>query len=140
MNPIILFPNEKIITSKHFTVSQDWEVPIPGFFIIAPLRKIKSIDEFTDEEATEFISLLRKVRLGMREVLKIKNVYLFENEDSIHGFHMWIFPRYNWMQKFGRKIESVKPIMIYAVKNMTNDETLENVKESVNVMKDFMMN
>jgi diadenosine tetraphosphate (Ap4A) HIT family hydrolase len=140
MNSKILFLNETIITSKYFTVGQDWEVPIPGFFIISPLRNLKSIDEFTDKEATDFISLIRKVRIGMREVLKIDDVYLFQNEDSKHGFHMWMFPRHSWMESFGRKIESVKPIMNYATKNMLNENVLKNVRDSIKIMKEFMMN
>ncbi len=140
MKPKILFPDETIITSKYFSVGQDWEVSIPGFFIIAPLRKIKSIAEFTDEESEEFIFLIRKVRTGMKEVLKIDEVYLFQNEDSKHGFHMWIFPRHGWMKKFGRKIESIRLIMDFATENMQDEKTLKNVKESVKKMKEFMIN
>ena len=99
----ILFPNENIITTKLFDVAQDWEVPISGFFIIAPLRKLKSVDQFTDEEAIEFIHLIRKVRKGMRDVLRIEEVYFFQNEDTEHGFHLWIFPLHKWMEKFGKK-------------------------------------
>ena len=134
----ILFPNENIITTNLFNVNQDWEVPIPGFFIIAPLRKLKSIDEFTDEEANEFINLIRKVRKGMRDILKIEEVYFFQNEDSKHGFHLWIFPRYKWMEKFGRKIESVKPIMNYAKEKMLSDDVFKEVRENVKKMEEFM--
>ena len=134
----ILFPNENIITTDLFSVNQDWEVPIPGFFIIAPLRKLKSIDEFTDDEASEFINLTRKIRKGMRDVLKIDDVYFFQNEDSEHGFHLWIFPRYKWMEKFGRKIQSVRPIMNYAKKNMLNKDVFVEVRENVRKMKEFM--
>ena len=138
MKDKILFPNENIITTDLFKVNQDWEVPIPGFFIIAPLRKLKSIDEFTDEEANEFINLIRKVRKGMRDILKIEEVYFFQNEDSKHGFHLWIFPRHKWMEKFGEKIESVKPIMNYAKENMLNDDVFKEVRENVKKMKEFM--
>ncbi len=138
MKDKILFPNENIITTDLFNVNQDWEVPIPGFFIIAPLRKLKSIDEFTDEEANEFINLIRKVRKGMRDILKIEEVYFFHNEDSKHGFHLWIFPRHKWMEKFGRKIESVKPIMNYAKENMLSDDVFKEVRENVKKMKELM--
>ena len=134
----ILFPNENIITTDLFSVNQDWEIPIPGFFIIAPLRKLKSIDEFTDEEASEFINLTRKIREGMRDVLKIEEAYFFQNEDSEHGFHLWIFPRHKWMEKFGRKIQSVRPIMNYAKENMLSEDVFEEVRESVRKMKEFM--
>ena len=134
----ILFPNENIITTELFNVNQDWEVPIPGFFIVKPLRKLKSIDEFSDKEAIEFINLIRKVRKGMRDILKIKEVYFFQNEDTEHGFHLWIFPRQKWMEKFGRKIQSVRPIMNYAKENMISDDVFKEVKENVKKMKEFM--
>ncbi len=138
MEDKILFPNENIITTRLFNVGQDWEIPIPGFFIIAPLRKLKSIDEFTDEEAIEFINLIRKVRKGMRNILKIKEVYLFQNEDTEHGFHLWMFPRYDWMEKFGRKIQSVRPIINYAKENMLSNDVFNEVREYVEKMKKFM--
>ncbi len=140
MNDKVLFPNENITTTKLFTINQDWEVPIPGFFIVAPIRKVKSIDEFTDEEANEFIILVKIVRKGMREVLKIEEVYLFQNEDSEHGFHLWMFPRHKWMEKFGNKIQSVRPIMIYAKENMLSENVFNEVKDYVKKMKKFMRN
>ena len=133
----ILFPNEEVITTELFNISQDWEVPIPGFLIIAPLRKIRSIDEFSQEEAAEFINLLQKVRKGMREVLGIEDVYFFQNEDTEHFFHFWIFPRLEWMEKFGRKIESVRPIMNYAKENMVNEKVFQEVREYVKKMREY---
>ena len=138
MTQKILFPNENIITTKLFNVGQDWEVPIPGFFIIAPLRKMKYISEFTDEEAVEFMNLIRKVRRGMRDILKIEEVYLFQNEDTEHGFHFWIFPRHDWMERFGRKIQSVRPIMDYAKENMLSDDVFKEVRDYVKKMKKYM--
>ncbi len=138
MEDKILFPNKNIITTKLFNVGQDWEVPIPGFFIIAPLRKLKSISEFSDEEANEFINLIRKVRKGMMDILKIEEVYFFQNEDTEHGFHLWIFPRHAWMEKFGRKIQSVRPIMNYAKENMLSDNILKEVEDYVEKMKKYM--
>ena len=133
-----LVPNEEVANTKHFTVYQDWEVPIPAFFILAPKRKIMSITDFSDEEASEFISLLRQIRKGMKDTLGIKNAYFFQNEDAEHNFHFWIFPRYKWMEKFGRKIQSVRPIMEYAKENMVTDSTVKEVKDCVKKMKRYM--
>jgi diadenosine tetraphosphate (Ap4A) HIT family hydrolase len=135
-----LFPDEKIIKTNLFDVHQDWEVPIPGFFIISPLRKVKSIDEFTDEEALGFITLIRQIRKGMRDILNIKEVYFFQNEDTEHGFHLWVFPRHGWMEPFGRKIQSVRPIMNHAKENMINDKIFAEVKDYVEKMKEYMIN
>jgi len=74
----------------------------------------------------------------MKEILKIDEVYLFQNEDSDSPFHLWIFPRYRWMEKFGRKIQSVRPIMNYAKENMLNEKVAKEVKEYVKKMSLYM--
>lgn len=81
----ILFPNELLYTGTYFRVEQDWEVPIPGFFIIASLDKqYRAIDQFSAEQLKEFTMLLQTTRQGMRDALHIQEVYLFQNEDSVH--------------------------------------------------------
>lgn len=133
-----LFPDEKIIVTEYFDVHQDWEVPIPGFFIIAGIRKFRSVADMTKEEAEDFVFLLQKIRKGMWEALDVDTVYIFQNEDAEHAFHLWIFPRYNWMkEKFGIKIESIRPIIIYAKGNMLSEEHLEEVREAVRAMREY---
>jgi diadenosine tetraphosphate (Ap4A) HIT family hydrolase len=138
MKKNILFPEDIIITTNNFSVGQDWEIPIPGFFILAPLRKIKSITEFTKDELSEYIDITQKIRFGMKDVLNIDIVYFFQNEDTSHNFHLWIFPRYEWMNKFGFGIQSVKPIMNYAKENMVTDLVITEVKKCVNKMKIYL--
>lgn len=133
-----LFPNEIVYKGENFKIAQDWEVPIPGFFIISSLRKIRSVADFTEDESYEFIKLMIKLRKGMKEILTIHDVYFFQNEDSKHGFHFWVFPRYKWMEEFGRKIESVKPIMHFAVKNMQKKENLEKVFSTVKLISNYL--
>ena len=75
----------------------------------------------------------------MRDVLGIKTVCLFQDEGTHHNlFHFWIFPRYEWMGKFGIKIESIRPIINYSLENMINDKAYKEVKENVKKMKEFM--
>ncbi|MDD5110765.1 MAG: diadenosine tetraphosphate hydrolase [Patescibacteria group bacterium] len=133
----ILFPNQNVVAGKYFSVDQDWEVPIAGFFVIACKRKIRTVAEFTDEEAQEFIRLLCAVRKGMAEALGIQDVYIFQNEDT-DNFHPWLFPRHAWMEKFGRKIESVRPIMEYAKKHLTTDDDIRGVHAAVDKVRKYM--
>ena len=132
------FENDVVLKTELFQVGQDWEIPIPAFFIIAPLRKIRSISEFTDKEATEFIMLARKIRIAMSEALKIDDVYFFQNEDSVHGFHLWMFPRHSWMLKFGGRIESVRPIINFARDTMFNQSTFDEIKTDVAKVKEHL--
>lgn len=133
------FLNDKVIVTEYFDVHQDWAVPIPGFFIIASRKGRISLDEFDDEEAKEFWSLIRKLRKGMKDVLGIKTVCFFQDEGTHHRlFHLWCFPRYEWMDKFGVKIESIRPIINYAKENMVNEDMIRQVRDMVRKMKDYI--
>jgi len=91
-----------------------------------------------DDELLEFPRVLKFVREGMRYALDVDEAYLFQNEDSAHHFHMWMFPRYDWMERFGRKIQSVRPIMEYARKELKTPQNIEEVKRSINVLKGYL--
>ncbi len=135
-----LFPNEIILETENFVIAQDWEVPIAAFFILSTKRKTRTIAEFTDEEAKEFGPLIKKVRSAMSETLSITDVYFFQNEDSAHGFHLWIFPRYEWMKEVGTKIESVRPIIQKAQELEITDDLIAEVKKSVTMMRNHFSN
>jgi len=133
-----LFSGEKIISTQFFDVHQDRKTPIPGFFIIEALRPIRSFAEFTNEEGQEFIKLLITLRKGMKEVLGFEVVYFFQNEDSNSYFHLWVFPRHEWMEQFGKKIQSVRPIKEYAEQQLATEEMKTQVKDAVAKMKVYM--
>lgn len=134
-----LFPDEKIIVTENFNVEQDWYIPIAGFFVISSRKKNHHIANFTDQEMTEFSFLLRNTRRGMKEILGIEYVYLFQNEHTKHNrFHIWIFPRHKWMEKFEEDFKSVKPVISYAQENMTDEKTIKKVKDYVEKMRKYM--
>jgi hypothetical protein len=136
-----LFPDDKVIVTEYFDVHQDWEIPIPGLFIIASTKDRISLDEFNEQEAAEFFNLVRKLRKGMRDVLGIKNVYFWQDESTHHNlFHLWMFPRYEWMEQFGQKIQSIRPIINHAKETMVNEKVIKEVKAAVEKMKEYMKN
>ena len=122
-----------IYETDNFEVNQDWEVPIPGFFILSPKNKIKSITEFTDGESHELIDILRKIRNAMRTVLKIKEVSIFQEEKTKFNFHIWILPQYDWMKE-----NSLKEILKYAQKNMKSSKIMKEVKEAAEKVKEYL--
>lgn len=127
-----------ILTTKHFDAHQDFEIPIPGFIIISSRRHLQSVDDFTDEEKLDFIDTLVSVRAGMRKALDIDIVYLIQEEDTSHHFHIWVFPRYDWMsEKFGKKTSSLRPIMEHARENLKTTENLLRVEEAVSKLKAY---
>ena len=124
--------SEMVFETKNFSVRQDYEIPIPGFIIISSKKHIKGIEDLNEDERKEFIEVMYKVRKVMTEVLDIKYVYIVQKEDSIIArshFHIWLVPRYKWMERFGGKIASITNIAEYAKENMKTDENLAKIKE-----------
>ena len=129
--------NDTFLKTKYFDAHQDYGTPIPGFVIVTSRRHIASIDEFTPEEKIDFIDTLTNIRKALRQIFKINTVYFYQGEDAPH-FHIWIFPRYNWMtEKFGKYIESVRPIMNYAKDNLKTPDNLQEIDQVINKLKEF---
>lgn len=130
---------EKIAETENFDVQQDYEIPIPGFMILASKKHLKGIEDFSEGERKEFIEFLYKIRKAMTDVLKVEYVYIIQEEDSIdHGshFHVWLFPRYDWMKEKG--IKHVRDIMEYARNEMKTKENLAIVKEKTIEIKKIL--
>ncbi|MBM7664087.1 diadenosine tetraphosphate (Ap4A) HIT family hydrolase [Solibacillus kalamii] len=124
-----------VFETKYFHAHQDVAYPIKGLIILASKRHIKSFDELTEEEKTDYIHVLTKIRQAQREILNIEYVYYFYNEDTFHHFHTWMVPRYEWMYEFGRSIESVRPALLHARNQMNDTENIEEVTTAIDLLK-----
>ena len=123
-----------VYETEYFHAHQDVAYPIKGLIILASKRHIKCFDELTEEEQSDYIHVLSKIRKAQRKILGIEYVYYFYNEDTTHHFHTWLVPRYEWMYDFGRSVESVRPVLLHA-RNHLNDE--ENKREVIAAIKEL---
>jgi diadenosine tetraphosphate (Ap4A) HIT family hydrolase len=124
-----------ILETTHFHAHQDYAYPIPGFVILAAKRHVSCLDELTPEEAREYGLTLQRLRRAQRDALGIEIVYYFNNEDTRHHFHTWMLPRHEWMDGFGRYVESVRPIVQYAGEQLAGPEQIEQVRYSVEQLR-----
>lgn len=124
-----------ILETDHFHAHQDVAYPIPGLVILALCRHVRGLDELTAGEATDLTKSLRRLRRAQRDALGIDSVYYFCNEDTTHHFHVWMVPRYPWMDDFGRSVESLRPVLIHARENMASTENLESVRAAVRKLR-----
>ncbi|MDE0582325.1 diadenosine tetraphosphate hydrolase [Planococcus sp. A6] len=120
-----------VVETAHFHAHQDVAYPIPGLIILASKRHLKSLDELTEEERVDYITVLSEIRKAQRNVLGIESVYYFYNEDTTHHFHTWMVPRYEWMYEFGRSVESVRPVLLHARNEMNDEANLRSVKQTI---------
>lgn len=84
----------------------------------------------------DYINLLTTIRKAQREVLGIEYVYYFYNEDTTHHFHTWMVPRYEWMNGFGRSVESLRPILLHARHKLNDEENDKEVKEVIALLRE----
>lgn len=120
-----------VFETEYFHAHQDVAYPIKGLIILASKRHIKCFDELTEIEKIDYIQLLSKIRKAQRDVLGIEYVYYFYNEDTTHHFHTWMLPRYDWMYEFGRSVESVRPVLLYARNKMNTKENIQEVLDAI---------
>jgi len=123
-----------VIETDYFHAHQDVAYPIKGLIILASKRHIKCFDELNDEEKIDYINLLSKIRKAQRDVLGIEYVYYFYNEDTTHHFHTWMVPRYEWMNEFGRSVESIRPVLLHARNKMNNEVNKLEVMHAINAL------
>jgi diadenosine tetraphosphate (Ap4A) HIT family hydrolase len=127
-----------IFETEHFHAHQDVAYPIEGLVILASKRHIKCLDELTDEERLDYLNSMTAIRKAQREVLGIDYVYYFYNEDTTHHFHTWMVPRYDWMNEFGRSIESVRPVLLHARNYRNIEGNNQKVMKAIEALKNAL--
>ncbi|MBN2052236.1 hypothetical protein JW756_01920 [Candidatus Woesearchaeota archaeon] len=127
-----------VFEGKHFEIRQDYEIPVPGFFVLSSKRHIVGFADFNNEEKQEFIEVLWKLRKGMKEILKIKYIDLLFREDIIESkinpshFHIALLPKQKWMNEF----KSYGEIFAEA-KKINNPANMKQIEIAVDKMKNY---
>ena len=122
--------NSFIVQTNSFTIEQDFEVPIPGFFVISSKRHIIGFADFNNKEKKEFMDIICKLRSGMRDILKIKYITLLFREDTVESkvnpshFHVALLPKSGWMKKFS----TTQQILNHAKKEMNTKTNIQKIK------------
>ncbi|EQB86821.1 diadenosine tetraphosphate (Ap4A) HIT family hydrolase [Clostridium punense] len=132
----MLPPGGIIYGTENFVLHQDPDVPLSGFLIVAAKNHIRSIAELTLEESTELFQLVYKARVAMKEVCGINEVTIIQEERSGH-FHLWLLPRYQWMNdKFGNSLNNIREIMNYSKENLKTENDIDAVLLAVEKLRE----
>lgn len=122
--------------NEKFTLSQDWELPIPGFFVVSPKKCVDCFLELEREEQIELFAIVDKTI----KVLKENNIcdrfnVIFEEKENIH-FHVWIMPRYKWMSDLvGGITKNIGQIFKYANSNMKTEENFVQIDKITELVR-----
>lgn len=127
--------------NDRFTLAQDWELPIQGFFVVSPKRCISKFEELQVEERVEIFEIVDKTIKVLREnnICDRFNV-VFEEKKNRH-FHIWIMPRHDWMRELvGDIIDNIGQIFEYAKENMRTTENYEKIDEITHIVTNAFEN
>lgn len=131
-------PGEIIMSTENFVLHQDPEIPIKAFLIIASKKHIRSLLEFTYEESQELFNLVYRARMALKSIKDIKEVSIIQEERSGH-FHLWLLPRYEWMdEKFENSLSTVREILFYAKGHYKTEENISDILSTVCTIRNYM--
>lgn len=126
-----------IIQTKNFDISQDFELPINGFIVIGSLRHVGSINEMTQAEKQELITLIDVVIASLKK-LKVCQQYnvIWEEKDGNH-FHVWLMPRHQYLRDaVGRNIvKKIGDTFDYAKTNLETKKNLTEISNTIEKLK-----
>lgn len=123
--------------SNNFILSQDWELPIEGFFVISPKRHIEKLSELTVSEKKELYEIIDKTI----EILTNNNICDYFNvtmpSEAGRHFHAWVMPRYLWMSNLADNITgNIDMIFDYAKNNFRNEEVYNRINDITELVKE----
>lgn len=119
-----------------FTLSQDWELPIVGFFVVTPKRHVENLAELTDHERNAMFTLVNETIKALKKhnVCKYYNV-IFEEKPNRH-LHVWLMPRHEWLKaQFGNPTKHISEVFDYAKANLRTKENFKKIHEISNILK-----
>lgn len=126
----IAYQNEFVV------LSQDWELPIPGFMIVSSVRHAEKLEDLNKEEQIEVFSVIDKTIKILRKngVCNRFNV-LFEEKTDRH-FHVWVMPRYEWMNELaGDVVDNIGVVLDYARNNLVTKDNIKEIKRVSDIVK-----
>lgn len=122
--------------TQYFAVYQDPLIPLPGFMVIPSQRHIRSIAEMSDSEYDDLSHLIKTAHHAIKEVTRIENLTIIQEERSIH-FHLWFFPwTENVIDKYGTpSLTKIRDIMADLRKQAIGVDEWKELERSINEIK-----
>ena len=128
-------PGGFIAETASFILHQDPEVPIKGFLIVASKKLIQSLAEMSLEEVQELFGLVYRARQALQRLVDIQAFTLIQEERSAH-FHLWLLPRYAWMDgKFAHSLTSIREMMQSTKENRKTPEAVQEILAGVELLR-----
>ena len=114
--------------NKRFILTQDWELPIPGFLIISPKKHAEKLEELSLDEKNEMFKIAdRTIKVLRKNNICERFNLVLEEKDGKH-IHLWVMPRHDWMFTLcDGIINDIGKIREYAINNLRNEHIYKKI-------------
>ena len=128
---------QPIYENKGINVAQDYSFAVPGFYIVAYDERVPALDIASDNLAMRTGNLLKYIRAGMRDALKIKQINLYHDERATgaNSVHYGLMPKYGSAE--GNQSLYGFDLMGY-LSQFNFKDTKQEIIECNNKMKEFI--
>ena len=121
-------------------VSQDWELPVKGMFIVSPIRCVSYLEQLTDDERNCIFGIVNRVAVFLRNSKVAKEFNILFSEKAREHFHIWILPRDGWLDLGIDPTKDIRQLKKYALDNMRTEENLKAIMEINEKLRDEAKN
>lgn len=84
---------EVIWQNSNFSIRQDAECPVPGFYIVSARQHIHTMADLSIQQVTQLGLIIHQLRSCMAEHLNIKRVHMILEEKWVEPhMHVWLLP------------------------------------------------
>ena len=126
-----------VIKTKNFDISQDFELPINGFIVIGSKRHISSINEMTEEEKIELITLIDIVVKSLKKLNVCSKYSVVWDEKPEMHFHAWLMPKHEYLLDVigTNPLKKIGELFAHARSNLSTKENLQAVEKTTQELK-----
>ena len=121
-------------------VSQGWQYPIVGMFVISPIRCVALLEQLTTDERNHMFEIVDRVLKFLRNNNVAQEFNVIWSEKAREHFHIWILPRDGWKERGIDSLKDIRQLHKYAIENMRTKESLKAIMEINEKLRDEAKN
>ena len=123
---------------EEFTVSQDWELPINGFYVVCPTKNhVEFLTQLSDQEISKLFSLVKQVESALKDIGVADQFNIVLQEKKGVHLHVWIMPQKDWMKAINKNIMgNLSEIFTWAKNNLRTKENFENINKTTKLLQE----
>lgn len=130
------FKEGRVYQSKHWDLSQDFEIAYPGMMVISPMRHVSNYTDLTEEEIRELHLLAKHCKNALSEIFDCsKFANMFYEKPNGH-IHFVIIPLHGLI-KIENKYAVLAELMAKIPELRQNEDNMKTVVDTIDKLRKY---